>query len=97
MPIFSEKVRRSIYFAYWQFREVREVREVREKTMAIANWRFIMSRCVCCSNQLLRHIRYGRVYWFCSHCRQEMPELTEVIAARQSQGSAFKRLIEHPA
>lgn len=56
-----------------------------------------MSSCVCCSNNLLRHIRDGRVYWFCSHCWQEMPELSEVIAARQSQGSVFKQLLEQPA
>ena len=32
-----------------------------------------MNSCPCCSHQLLRHIRQRNVYWFCSHCRQEMP------------------------
>jgi ribosomal protein L37AE/L43A len=32
-----------------------------------------MNSCPCCSHQLLRHIRCSNVYWFCSHCRQEMP------------------------
>ena len=29
--------------------------------------------CPCCSTTLLRHIRSQRVYWFCRHCYQEMP------------------------
>ena len=52
-----------------------------------------MTKCICCSNNLLRHIRYGRIYWFCSYCWQEMPELTEVIAARKTQGTTLKRLL----
>jgi len=34
-----------------------------------------MNSCPCCSHKLLRHIRQQNVYWFCSHCRQEMPNL----------------------
>lgn len=29
--------------------------------------------CPCCSYTLLRHIRWGGLYWRCSHCHQEMP------------------------
>lgn len=32
-----------------------------------------MSSCPCCSSQLLRHIQYQEIYWFCSSCRQRMP------------------------
>jgi hypothetical protein len=32
-----------------------------------------MNSCPSCSHKLLRHIRCSNVYWFCSHCRQEMP------------------------
>jgi ribosomal protein L37AE/L43A len=40
-----------------------------------------MNTCPCCSSKLLRHIRQDRVYWFCSHCREEMPNLElEAIA-----------------
>ncbi len=38
-----------------------------------------MNSCPCCSSQLLRHARHNRVYWFCSHCWQEMPVLSEMI------------------
>ncbi len=39
-----------------------------------------MNTCPCCSNKLLRHIRCSNVYWFCSHCRQEMPNFERAIA-----------------
>lgn len=29
--------------------------------------------CPCCDNKLLRHISANKIYWFCQHCRQEMP------------------------
>jgi len=38
-----------------------------------------MSECPCCSEKLLRHVRHGRVYWFCTHCWQEMPNLEVLI------------------
>lgn len=34
--------------------------------------------CPCCSEPLLRHARHGSIYWFCSHCWQEMPNLLEM-------------------
>ncbi|GAB4426919.1 MAG: hypothetical protein OHK0035_03410 [Cyanobacteria bacterium J069] len=42
-----------------------------------------MNVCPCCSEPLLRHARQNRVYWFCTHCWQEMPNLSDVIMARQ--------------
>lgn len=39
-----------------------------------------MNHCPCCSAQLLRHIRHNRIYWFCSRCRQDMPDLSSAIA-----------------
>ncbi|HEY9848358.1 MAG TPA: hypothetical protein V6D28_02780 [Leptolyngbyaceae cyanobacterium] len=56
-----------------------------------------MSKCICCSNELVRHIRHSRVYWFCSHCWQEMPDLAEVIAARQAYLPSLQRLLDRPA
>ena len=32
-----------------------------------------MSTCPCCSDKLLAHIYRGKKIWFCSYCRQEMP------------------------
>jgi ribosomal protein L37AE/L43A len=29
--------------------------------------------CPCCSGKLLRQIDNRGIYWFCSRCRQEMP------------------------
>jgi ribosomal protein L37AE/L43A len=37
-----------------------------------------MNTCPCCGDALLRHARKGRVYWFCTHCWQELPD--EAIA-----------------
>lgn len=39
-----------------------------------------MNTCPCCSAPLLRHARHGQIYWFCSHCHQEMPNLSSAIA-----------------
>lgn len=31
-----------------------------------------MAFCLCCSHSVVRCVSRGRLYWFCSHCRQEM-------------------------
>lgn len=31
------------------------------------------ANCPVCSGSMLRHARQNRLYWYCSHCRQEMP------------------------
>ena len=38
------------------------------------------STCPCCSNTLLRHIRSNEIYWFCSHCHQEMPNFSDFLS-----------------
>jgi hypothetical protein len=36
-----------------------------------------VNTCLCCgSGSVLRHIRHGKLYWFCLSCRQEIPLLT---------------------
>ena len=40
-----------------------------------------INECPCCSEQLLRHARHGQVYWFCLHCRQEMPNLILTVTS----------------
>lgn len=32
-----------------------------------------MNHCPCCSSTLCRCIHQGKITWFCSRCRQEMP------------------------
>ena len=29
--------------------------------------------CPCCGNSLLRHVSHGKLYWFCTSCRLEVP------------------------
>ena len=31
------------------------------------------NNCPYCDGKVLRHIRHGGVYWFCSSCRQRVP------------------------
>lgn len=45
----------------------------------------IMNTCPCCSAQLLRHARQNSVYWFCPDCWQEMPDLSEMVLARNKR------------
>ncbi len=35
--------------------------------------------CLYCSQPLLRHASFKRIYWFCSHCHQEMPDLESFL------------------
>lgn len=41
--------------------------------------------CPCCSATLLRYARTSGVYWYCVHCRQEMPDLASVIEASKQR------------
>ena len=47
----------------------------------------VMNSCLCCDNTLLRHVRQGGLYWYCSHCRQEMPNVTA-----QSVSASLRKL-----
>ena len=46
-----------------------------------------MKACPCCSGTLLRYANNQGVYWFCPHCRQEMPDLASVIKANRREGN----------
>ena len=44
---------------------------------------------------MLRHLGNQRSYWFCSHCRQEMPDLeTENVAAPKNKIQLNSSLIQ---
>lgn len=51
--------------------------------------------CPCCDNSLLRHIRHGKIYWFCTHCWQEVPLLaigqTPKLETNISDAIAFSK------
>jgi ribosomal protein L37AE/L43A len=51
-----------------------------------------LNACPCCSQSLLRHARQGNIYWFCSHCRQEMPNLYTVVARSQTKAKLLEDL-----
>ncbi|MBD2056021.1 hypothetical protein H6F88_08305 [Oculatella sp. FACHB-28] len=53
-----------------------------------------MNTCPCCSEQLLRHARHNSIYWFCSHCWQEMPNFSSTIATNQQQVKKLERLVD---
>jgi len=55
-----------------------------------------MNSCPCCSSQLLRHARHNRVYWFCSHCWQEMPDLSEMILGNTTRSNKRDGLVKLP-
>lgn len=44
-----------------------------------------MSNCPICSNLILRHISHNQIYWYCSHCHQEMPNFTTIELSRSLQ------------
>lgn len=58
-----------------------------------------MSRCLCCQGSLLRHIRRGGVYWYCSSCRQEMlsARLEDAAIERYASNSTNKVGTNHLA
>ncbi|WP_204106628.1 MULTISPECIES: hypothetical protein [Spirulina sp. CCY15215] len=40
--------------------------------------------CPCCSSTLLRHARSTGMYWYCSNCHQEMPNLSDPVCQEVS-------------
>lgn len=42
-----------------------------------------MNKCPCCSQTLLRYASRGEAYWFCTSCRQEMPDLVSLVEAQK--------------
>jgi DNA-directed RNA polymerase subunit RPC12/RpoP len=53
-----------------------------------------MNSCPCCSSQLLRHARHNRVYLFCSHCWQEMPDLSQIILGDRQRTRKLESLVK---
>jgi ribosomal protein L37AE/L43A len=51
-----------------------------------------MNTCPCCSEQLLRHARHNSIYWFCPHCRQEMPNFSTVLTSSRKSTPKLDRL-----
>lgn len=48
--------------------------------------------CPVCSYPLLRHIRSGRLYWFCHHCFQEAPAVEAVASCELRSAPAAQHL-----
>jgi len=48
-----------------------------------------MPYCPCCSDLLLPHARAGQFYFYCPHCRQEMPVLSSDQLSRPFAPAAF--------
>lgn len=43
-----------------------------------------MSGCPCCGSPMLRHINHNRIYWYCQHCHEEMPNLSFLVNLQRS-------------
>ncbi len=43
-----------------------------------------MNNCPCCSTPMLRHARHSQIYWYCSQCKQEMPNLGDWLLQSQT-------------
>lgn len=48
-----------------------------------------MPYCPCCSDLLLPHARAGQFYFYCPHCRQEMPVISSDQRSRPLASSTF--------
>lgn len=53
-----------------------------------------MNNCPCCSSQMLRHSRHSQIYWYCLHCKQEMPNLTDKVQKRINLNSLREHYCE---
>lgn len=49
-----------------------------------------MHTCLCCSTKLLRHASSNRIYWYCPHCREEMPDLESMVLSRSQEAKSAK-------
>lgn len=52
-----------------------------------------MSTCPCCGSPMLRHINHNRIYWYCQHCHQEMPNLSFLVSLQQSASRISNPLV----
>ena len=48
-----------------------------------------MHTCPCCSTTLLRHVRHNTIYWYCPHCREEMPDLESMLLNRSQLSKSY--------
>ncbi len=48
-----------------------------------------MHTCPCCSTTLLRHVRHNTIYWYCPHCREEMPDLESMVFSRSQLSQSY--------
>ncbi|MDB9313183.1 hypothetical protein PN462_08730 [Spirulina sp. CS-785/01] len=51
-----------------------------------------MIPCPCCSQRMLMFAQKGRTYWYCPNCRQEMPDLLNVMMTAQHERSHLNGL-----
>ncbi|MBE9045346.1 hypothetical protein IQ255_13220 [Pleurocapsales cyanobacterium LEGE 10410] len=57
-----------------------------------------VNSCPCCSDPMLLHLTSRRSYWFCSHCRLEIPNsnamgIAEMKKSFQLNSSSIKAAI----
>lgn len=55
-----------------------------------------MNHCPCCSTQMLRHSRNSQIYWYCLHCKQEMPNLIDRLKKRTILNSFHEHSCQVP-
>ncbi|MGD1703706.1 hypothetical protein [Dapis sp. BLCC M229] len=53
-----------------------------------------MHTCPCCSTTLLRHVRHNSIYWYCPHCREEMPDLESMLLSRSQLSQSYGSWLE---
>ncbi|MDJ0519564.1 MAG: hypothetical protein F6K22_21465 [Okeania sp. SIO2F4] len=53
-----------------------------------------MHTCPCCSTKLLRHVRHNSIYWYCPHCREEMPDLESILLSRSQLSHSYGSWLE---
>lgn len=52
------------------------------------------SSCPCCSESMLLHLSSRRSYWFCSHCRLEMPDISSFKQTKENNAVSFKESLK---
>ncbi|MBR8831632.1 MAG: hypothetical protein N5P05_001071 [Chroococcopsis gigantea SAG 12.99] len=41
-----------------------------------------MNTCPICSGPTLRHISHNRIYWYCTRCHEEVPNLLQCLLTK---------------
>jgi tRNA(Ile2) C34 agmatinyltransferase TiaS len=55
----------------------------------------VHASCPCCSESMLHHLSGRRNYWYCSHCRLEMPySVSPKVERRKKQAVKFDQRSE---